>query len=293
MIGPGALGTFMAALFAGENELVLLGRREMELEQVEVRGRTNIVSKIRYSTDLGELEGVELGILCTKSYDTRCAMEMIHGHMGSDTSLLSLQNGLNNEAVMTEYLGDDRVMGGVTTHGFMRTEDGKVVHTGTGYTVIGRYPGGVSSMVDRVAGIFNLAGLPVEVTDNIYGHIWNKVIVNSGINPLTALTGLKNGEVIRIPHLQWLMETVCREGANVARHEVELTGEEPAHCAAVVARATAENVSSMLQDVRNRRRTEIDCINGAIIEAGARVGVETPFNRCLYSLVKALESSYL
>ncbi len=293
VIGPGALGTFLAGILACDNELVLLGRRDLDMRHVVVQGQTDIREKVIYTTDSRVLKDVEMLILCTKSYDTKKTMEDIHRCINHEAYLLSLQNGLMNEAIMAEYVGEDRVIGGVTSHGFTRVGDGKVIHTGIGDTIIGNYPNGDNTISGEIADLFTRAGLSVDTTDNIYGYIWKKVIINAGINPITALTGLKNGQILESPGLRWLMKMVCDESIEIARTQVELPGVEPVKAAEEVARATAENVSSMLQDIKNTRRTEIDCINGAIIGIGEEVGLETPFNRCLYSLVKAKESSYL
>ncbi len=293
VIGPGALGTFLAGTLASDNELILFGRRELEMGQVEVQGQTDIKEKVVYTTDSSYLKNADILILCTKSYDTKGAMEDIHSRINDEAYLVSFQNGLMNESIMAEYVGEDRVVGGVTSHGFTLIDDGKVIHTGLGDMIIGKYPEGHDVIVDDIAAIFARAGLCTDTTENIYGYIWKKVIINAGINPITALTGLKNGRILQVPNLRWLMGMVCNESAEVARTQVELPGVEVTEAAEGVARATAENVSSMLQDIKNNRRTEIDCINGAIIDIGAEVGLETPFNRCLYSLVKAKETSYL
>ncbi len=293
IVGPGAMGTFLAGTLNRENDVLLLGRQMGLVEDIKISGNTDIKTGVRYTDDAGELRDKELVILCTKSYDTRQAMEEISPHLNEAAYVLSLQNGLKNEEIVSEFVSKNRVIGGITSHGFLYVEPGKVVHTGKGKTVIGVYPKGMNEHLENIQRILNHAGLDVELTDNIQGHIWKKVIINSGINPITALTGLKNGEILERSYIKNLLTMICRESMAIARTEVALPGGDPVKEAEQVAASTAENRSSMLQDVEHERRTEIDCINGAVIEVGKKNGVETHYNKIFYELVKARESGYL
>ncbi len=289
VVGPGALGTFLSGVLGSKNEIMLLGKNDIELNQVEVRGMSEIKSKVNYSTDPAVLSDVFYVLLCTKSYDTENSIKMISSHIKDDTCILSLQNGLKNEEIISHYVNKNNVIGGVTTHGITYEKPGLVTHAGVGETLIGSYPTGINERVEEMAGILTDSGIKTEITDNIYGYIWKKVIINAGINPITALTGLKNGAIIDKNYLRSLMKEVCLEAARVAEHEVDVPGGDPVEETEKVAISTAENRSSMLQDVERRRRTEVDCITGAIIDVGEKVGVSTPLNRVLYSLIKGKE----
>ncbi len=291
IVGPGALGTFLAGSLSEGNDVLLLGKRERTIDDIEISGKTELKTTVRYTVEPSELRDRELTILCTKSYDTRQAMEVIAPYI--DAYVLSLQNGLKNEEIILDSIPDDKVIGGITSHGFLYVGSGKVIHTGKGKTVIGVYPEGMDDDLKKIRDVLNFAGLNVELTDNIKGHIWKKVIVNSGINPITALTGLKNGEILKRKYLKNLLEQVCSESAAIARTEVTLPGGDPVKEAEQVAESTADNRSSMLQDIEHERKTEIDCINGAVIEVGKNKGLDTHYNTILYELVKAREYSYL
>ncbi|MFW6040831.1 MAG: ketopantoate reductase family protein [Thermoplasmatota archaeon] len=293
VVGPGALGTFLAGILAKKNDVILFGRREISLEEINIEGKTNIRNKIKYTNEPKLLCGLDCILICTKSYDTKNAINGIIEFLEGDEYLLSLQNGLKNEEILARFVGANRVIGGITGHGITYIGPGKVIHAGEGDTIIGSYSGTNNRMVTNVAAAFKESGIDVDVTDNIYGYIWKKVIVNSGINPLTALTRLRNGEILEYDFLHDLMIETCKEAKKVGKKEVTIPGSDPIKETEKVAHLTAKNRSSMLQDIENKRKTEIGCINGAVIDVGRKYGVKTPYNETLYSLVRGKEKSYL
>ena len=242
------------------------------------------------TTDPETVGEIDLMLLFVKSYDTAQAMRDSGPLIGGDTYVLTLQNGLGNLEAITEAVGAGRVLGGTTSHGSTLVGPGEIRHAGVGPTVIGTLDGGSRSMAETAADMFNGAGLQTRVSGDVRGDIWGKVLVNLGINALTALTGLRNGQLLEIPELRLLMRLAVEEGMMVAEADgVDLGPLD--HLAHVyeVAEATGVNRSSMLQDVDRGRRTEIDALNGAVVRLGEKLGVETPVNRALTALVKGLE----
>lgn len=149
-------------------------------------------------------------------------------------------------------------------------------HAGNGVTYL---PAAAAEWLD----LFQKAGLPVVASANIEGVIWGKLIINAGINPLSALLNQPNGFLADDPAARATMIAAAREAAAVARAlGIDLPYDDPAAAVVEVARQTAENISSMLQDVRRGAATEIDAITGAVIRLGAAVGVATPVNQNLY-----------
>lgn len=242
------------------------------------------------TTDPETVGKVDLMLLFVKSYDTAQAMCDSGSLIGGDTYVLTLQNGLGNLEAITEAVGAGRVLGGTTSHGSTLVGPGEIRHAGVGPTVIGTLDGGSRSMAETAADMFNGAGLQTRVSGDVRGDIWGKVLVNLGINALTALTGLRNGQLLEIPELRLLMRLAVEEGMMVAEADGVDIGSLD-HLAHVyeVAEATGANRSSMLQDVDRGRRTEIDALNGAVVGLGEKLGVETPVNRALTALVKGLE----
>ncbi len=293
VVGPGAMGSFLSGLLARENKVTLLGRHKEDIESIRIQGETELVSKVYFTTDPTELKTVDLVLITTKAFDTEEAVERIAPHLNPSCSVLSLQNGLMNEEIIANFVGKERTIGGVTSHGVTYIEAGKVRHAGIGETVIGAYPEGdpEKSEVKKTSELLNKAGLKTEVSDNILGHIWKKVIVNTGINPITALLGVKNGFLLDDEILLGVLKEVVEEAAEVARKHTELPVDDPFEETKRVAKNTRDNRSSMLQDIENKRKTEIDQINGAVIQKAEEVDISVPANRTLYGLLKGIEKA--
>ena len=301
VIGPGAMGCLFAALLAESgSEVLLLDHRADRAECLNREGiRIEGVSgehhvRVPVSVLPADTVGADLFLVCVKSYNTRAAVEAVKPHLKDEARVLTLQNGVGNIEILGQAIGLDRVWGGVTSQGATVLSPGRVRHAGTGPTVIG--PAGNANQAEAlaaVAGIFTRAGFPAQVETRVEPLIWSKLIVNVGINPLTAITRLKNGRLLEYPGTRMIMEQAVNEAVAVARAQgIELIYSDPIARVRTVARATADNVASMLQDVLAHRQTEIDSINGAVIEYGRKSGVDTPINEVLTALVKTIESSY-
>jgi 2-dehydropantoate 2-reductase len=140
--------------------------------------------------------------------------------------------------------------------------------------------------------MFCKAGIETEASPNIHDQVWGKLVVNAGINALTALTGFKNGQLLDYPETARLMERLVFEAAQVARRKGVHIEEDPIEKVRKAAEATRENRSSMGQDFDHRRRTEIDAINGAVVREAQALGIPVPFNQAVTDLVKAIEKSF-
>ncbi len=169
---------------------------------------------------------------------------------------------------------------------------GRIRHAGQGATVIG--PGNrAMGACERLASALNMAGFKAETTDNVERLLWGKLVINAGINALTAVARLKNGRLPDIKGTGLIMEELVREvEAVAAAKNIKLPYDDPLVRVKEVCRKTSENISSMLQDVLNKKETEIDFINGAVVTEGEMLGIPTPVNRMLTCLVKAIEESY-
>ncbi|UCF08790.1 MAG: ketopantoate reductase family protein [Thermoplasmata archaeon] len=297
IFGAGGMGCFLAGVLSIKEEVMLYGRGEkintVDEKGIKIIGKTNLKAKpqtLSYPENLKD-HNFDLIIIAVKAYDTDSALDMVKRIEGG-SPVLSLQNGLDNELKISNALGSERALGGVTSHGVTFIEPGHIHHAGLGETIIGEMNGQKTKRIQDIASVLTKAGIETEVSENINREIWAKGIVNAGINPLTALTGLKNGFLLKIPSLTWLLETTCKECLNVARAEGhELDEQEIFEKTKSVARLTAENRSSMLQDMEKGKRTEIDAINGRIVELGKRHGIETPVNSTLVALIRGVEEA--
>jgi len=292
IVGPGAIGTFLTGILGKENKVQLLGRRNLRINEIEIFGKTELKTNVNYTDSVESLSDKELIVICTKSFDTADALESISDHLSSDAMVLSLQNGLMNEEIISDFVGEERTIGGITSHGVTYIEEGKVRHAGKGDTVIGAYPKGISKKVEKVCNVFNDADLNTTLSENILKEIWRKAVINSGINPITALLKVKNGVLLEDEYLTGLMEDTVLESAEVARNYVDLDKKKVLKETKEVAERTSDNLSSMLQDIKNEKRTEVEQINGAIIEKSTKEDSIT-VNKALYRLVKGLQNRYL
>lgn len=291
VMGAGAIGSLFGGILSNAGYDVTLVGRKPHVDAIN-KGGLRISGLIDVKVGVEALceptGGADVVLLTVKSYDTEQAVRMIP--IEDDTVVLSLQNGLGNEEIMSDILGGEHVLGGVTSYGSLFVEPGHVKCTGIGEVVLGELYGRVSKRAESIREMFLGAGIKSQVSDNIRMDIWKKLVVNVAINPLTAILDVRNGALIEHAESKELMREAIREAVMVAERErFPLLEEASFNMAVDVASKTAENRSSMLQDVKHGRRTEIDAINGAVVRLGEKDGIETPVNNMFCSLVKAME----
>jgi 2-dehydropantoate 2-reductase len=197
---------------------------------------------------------------------------------------------VGNRELLAAALGAERVGQGVTSLGATLLEPGRVRHAGQGATVFGAAPD-PAAMAD-LAALFNACGLPAELSDDLDTLVWGKLVVNAGINALTALLRVPNGVLADAPAARDLLAAAVAEAAAVAQARgTPLPYADPLEHVLAVARATGANRSSMLQDALRGSPTEIATINRAVAREGARLGIPTPVNSLLSALVEALDAT--
>jgi 2-dehydropantoate 2-reductase len=300
VVGPGALGCLIAAFLsklAGEIWLLdhraqraeKIGRQGIKIEGVSGKWQANP----KVTASAADIGACDLVILSVKSYDTKKAVDSIGPLIQEDTSVLSLQNGIGNLEIIAESVGEKKVIGGVTSQGATLLGDGAIRHAGQGETVIGKMDGKLTTRLRQIRELFNKAGLLARISKDINSLIWSKLIINVGINALTAITRLNNGRLIEFNGTRQILRQAVSEAVRIAkRRRIRLIYDDPIQKVEAVCQATAGNISSMLQDVLKKKRTEIDFINGAITRLGQSLNVPTPVNSVLVDLVKTIEESY-
>lgn len=244
--------------------------------------------------DVSDITEADLILLTTKTYDTFNAALSVKHLMNNSTYIMLIQNGLGTEELVAKALGTSRVLRATTCMGALRNIPGEVIATGCGLTEIGsRYPENYD-FVQQITEMLRECGFDVRSSKNIEGVVWTKTLVNAGINPVGTLTGLTNGEVYKDSKLRNLVIQLVEEAVKIVEAlGVELTTEDPVRYTLGTAKATGNNINSMLQDLRAGKRTEIDSITGEIIRLGKELGIATPSNEIVYTLIKAIESKYL
>jgi len=296
ILGAGAIGSlFGALLWESGEDVVLIGRKKhvdaIRSGGLKVSGISGErIVKPKAVTTTQEVGKVDLIIISVKSYDTeqaaKDALNMIH----HNTVVLTIQNGLGNIEKLCEIIGEKHVVGGVTMQGSTLVKPGEIYHAGKGPTIIGELNGETTSRIKRIAETLNKAKIETQITRNIWGVLWDKLIINVGINALTAITRMKNGELLKIPETRNIMIEAVKEAVNVAKAlNIKLEIKDHVRKVIEVAEATANNKSSMLQDIERKKKTEIDYINGAIVKLGKKLGIKTPVNKTLTAMVKAIE----
>ena len=295
IVGTGAVASLFAArLSASGTDVTMLGSWQQGLSALRERGVRLVEADgsehtypVRVTSDPQSCAGTRYALVLVKSWGTARAAQQLVRCLSGDGLALTLQNGLGNLETLVGKLGADRVALGVTTYGANLIEPGRVRSAGEGTITLSRTAG-----IESLAGVLQQAGFQVEFTADPSGLIWGKLVVNAAINPLTALLEVPNGALLELPTTRDLMGAVAWETATVAEAQgIHLPYTDPALVIEQVARRTAANRSSMLQDITRGTPTEIDAINGAIVRAADRNNVPAPVNRTLRQLVKAKEHS--
>lgn len=300
MLGAGAMGSLFGAMLSrcGKGDVWLLDIWEEHMTQVKTHGlvveseQEETVFKVKATTNPEEVGVADLIIVFVKAYLTREAVESNLSMVGPETVLVSLQNGLGNIETIESVVGGAHVVGGVTAQGSTMVGPGRVRHGGKGPTYVGETNGKSTPKVKLVASLLGESGIPTEVSDDIERLIWEKLIVNVGINAVAAIAGVRNGELLKLDETRVLMTMAVEEAERVARKKGVPVEENLVERVFEVCQATARNRCSMGQDVDNGRRTEIDFINGAIVREGKALGIPTPVNTTLTYLVKTLEAKF-
>ncbi|KAA0006161.1 MAG: 2-dehydropantoate 2-reductase [Thermoplasmata archaeon] len=294
IFGAGAIGSLFGAMLFKNNKVVLIGRKPhveaIRKKGLTITGKTQLNTMIPAETTVENIKThVDLLMLTVKSYDTMDAMNHAKNIIDKDTFVLSLQNGLDNIEKISKVVKRERILAGVTTHAAVFNQPGVIIHTGTGYTVIGSLDRKNTDVVKTIATVFNNAGIKTTNSKDILSEIWVKAIVNSSINPLTALFQCKNGYLLENPVLESIVEKICTESTMVAvREGIKLSTHEMFEKTMQVVRDTRENFSSMLQSIRKGKPTEIDSINGKIVELAEKQGIPTPLNKILLYSIHSL-----
>lgn len=300
VVGPGAIGSLLAAyLTKSEEDIWLLDKdairaKSLSENAIKIEGVSGSwQAKVKATSEPEDIGLAEFIIICVKSYDTQRAAKSIESLVGKDSLVVTLQNGVGNIEILSDVFGSGLVAAGTTNMGANLRDVGFVRHAGLGETVLGRLDGKITYNLRQLREILNKVGLVARISRDIEGLLWSKLIINVGINALTAITALNNGRLIEYEWTHEILRDAVTEAVKVAkRKRIKLIFDDPLGKVESVCEATAKNVSSMLQDVLKGKKTEIDFINGVIIRQAHSLGIATPVNEVLYELVKTIEASY-
>jgi len=299
MLGAGAMGGSIGGVLAESGaDVYLLDKWHEHVNTIKRHGlkiredNSERIVKVRAATDCRGIGPVDLVVIMVKCFHTKEAIEAALPIFGDKTTALSLQNGLGSENVIADILGNDRVLRGSTYVGGVLIGPGEVmIGRKRKLTYMGELNGDITERVNRIGRLFDQAGLETIISDNIYGILWKKLLVNIAVGPLSAITRLPHGGMSEVNDvIDCAIEAVMEAIAVARANGVELSVNDPKD---IWHEATDglpyEHKASVLQDIEKGSKTEIDYINGIIVKLGEKLGIPTPVNKTLVAGVKGIE----
>jgi len=290
VMGAGAVGCYYGAMLARAGHDVMLIGRPQHVEAIKRQGlrleTQTFDERIRVSasTEASAVQGAQLVLFCVKSTDTESGAAAIKPHLATDALVLSLQNGVDNADRLRALLPQEVIAAAVYI-GVEMAGPGHVRHHGRGELVIE-----ASKANDEVARVLVAAGVPTDISDNVRGALWVKLIANCAYNALSAIAQLPYGRLVKGEGITAAMRDLVDECVTVAKADgVTLPGDVDA-AVRKIAETVPGQYSSTAQDLARGKRSEIDHLNGLIVRRGEALGVATPANRLLHAIVKLIES---
>jgi 2-dehydropantoate 2-reductase len=287
IVGGGALGTLLASRFLGHGwDVRVVTRSGGSRHEALKRDHP----EIRLGSDFGILDGTSLVFLCVKAFHTKDVARSLASHHLRDASVCSLQNGWGNMEILDEALPRLPLLAGATSLGAYLDDHGLLHATDRGTTIVAPWRSRDQAAAERAAEALRETGLLAEARPDAHPVLWQKLVLNSAVNPVTAIAHCANGALLREPALFEIARGAAREGAGVgqALHMVD-RGYDPEESLRAILRETAGNLSSMREDLSRGRRTEIEEITGAIVRLGEEASVPVPIQSALLTLVRAAE----
>lgn len=300
VFGAGAVGCYFGGMLARAGAHVTLIGRSPHVEVIAADGLLLDTFSfsgrviVEASRDPAAAQGAELVLFAVKTYDTETAARALAPHLSDGATVLSLQNGVENAAILRAATGRDAFPTVVWVAAEM-TAPGALTHAGRGDLVIGdeapaaKGASGRRKALDSAAALFAGAGVPCAVSENIAAELWAKLAANCAFNPVSALSRARYARIGASPGGRRLLEEAVGEVLAVAAASgVAMEGQDALGATLKLADSMAEATSSTAQDLARGRRTEIDALNGFVARRGEALGVSTPVNRALAALVKLL-----
>lgn len=300
ILGAGAMGSLYGGLLkeAG-NQVTLVDVSKEHIEAINENGliletddgKKAISIEAKYASQGCEVP--DLIIIFTKTIHSQSALESIKDYIGSNTTVLTLQNGLGNDEKVEAFLPKERIVVGTTNFPSDLVKPGYVSSFGKGVTKIMSCSGEVTEELKAIEKILNDAGLNCEITEDVFVSIWEKVAFNAACNTLTAVTRLRLGDMGQTVEGKELAYAIAKEVVKVANiKDIKARENIVLETLDTVFVGHADHMPSMMQDVLGNRITEIDSINGAVVREAEKLGVSVPVTKVLYQLICIIQNSY-
>lgn len=296
IIGPGAMGLLYGGYLSKNNEVILVGRDENSMKQLNERGITieekeGIVDNypVRATVNPSEVGIVDLAIVFVKAYASNQAIEDAKSMIGPDTILMTLQNGLGNEKALLGFVNGKNVIVGNTNQGSSRIDCATIKHSGLGETFLGVVEGDVSRF-EYIREEFEKCGFPCIASNDVRQLIWNKLMINASSSVLSGILQVPQGYVESNPDAWKIACNLITEMCNVAVADgYAFDVDEQIDRIKKHLQSAYDGLTSIYNDIKNGRMTEVSVINGAVVDIARKYGVPTPTHETVVSLVHALE----
>ncbi|RBP90704.1 ketopantoate reductase [Cytobacillus firmus] len=295
IMGTGAVGGFFGSLLKRSGHEVIFIARGKNLEKMQQEGlkvyKDNELIHVdgSFSNDVNDLKGSNLILFCVKSVDTLEAARQIAEACGPETHILTLQNGVSNEEILSSVFGPERVFSAATYVQAQTKGPGVIQQAGFYQLVFGTLHASGEDDSRRYAELFTKSDIPAKVSDHILQAKWKKYIWNITFNPLSAVTGASVGDILDSPELKKLAKGICEEGIEVAG-KLGLSF-PPSYSEDLIIRSerAKSHKTSMLQDLLNGKKLETDALTGFLIRKAEEREVSVPYTETIHSLLKFLE----
>ncbi len=297
IFGIGVMGTLFASHLTGRVNITLFGAWPEQIKTLQKEGLfvtqldgSQSHYNVQATNKLADVPVADIALVLVKSHQTMRVARQVLQVLQPDGIAITLQNGLGNLEILSDIIGKHRVALGITSQGATLLSPGNLRHAGNGPTFLAKTPG-LEKKLNEVASLFNEVGIVTTLVQNTDSLVWAKLTINSGINPLTALLEVLNGELLENRIFRQVMYRAANEVIHLAEAQnIILPFTDAEKQIEEVCRATAKNYSSMLQDLCRGAPTEVDFISGAIVKIGQKMDIPTPVNEFLLQQVKAKEA---
>lgn len=289
ILGAGAIGSFYGAKLSDSNEVVLIGRKnhvdKINKDGLTIIGKENKNYNLNALTEIKEIGEEDIIILSTKIIGNKETIEKIKDNISMSNTIICMQNGYQPEEDVKEIIKDKcLVLRGITSYGISFLNPGIISLNNPGKTIIEK-----SKKSKMISKIFDSCELKCSVSENIKKDVWEKLIMNCVMNPVTAILQVENGKMAS-KELDFLKKNIIDECLDVAKKDgvnfdfnfLQMLNERVKE---------SKNISSMRQDLLKGRKTEIDFFNGRVVSLGKKYGIDCKVNESMVSMIKFLENN--
>lgn len=296
LVGPGAMGLLFGGYLSRKNDVTLVGRNADRMKQIqqdgvrirETDGREEIYHP-NATAEPDKLSEADLVLLFVKAGDSETALESVKHLIGSNTFLMTLQNGAGHEKLLMKYAPKERVIIGTTNQGSYKLDETSVCHSGLGDTALGAVSGSGEAFAP-VAETFQVCGFPCKLSEQVRGMIWNKLMINASSSVLSGILQMPQGYVVENSSAWNIAQKLIKEICAVAVAEgYPFAADEQIERIDKHLRNAPGGYTSIYADLKAGRNTEVSVINGAVVEAGRRLGIPTPTHELILDMVYAME----